>query len=217
MRVRTVSTTRLVRIGDLGARRRNVLIPRRRRRPCRHATRNLLPCVGCNLIFYHRRWRYVIRESIVDLQFATTLWEQVRLTSWRNSRIARLQSYAQILELRRLQNLRLSRCSDLVSPDSVSRGASASSKSIHAATQTQGSSAYGPTLDSNDRALRYMWLPPSSDWYVCSSDRRRSQSATQHHYVAERFFGRSSNRRGAKPEGVFLSCPWGAEIPLRIQ
>ena len=35
--------------------------------------------------------------------------------------------------------------------------------------------------------------------------------ATEHHYVAERFFGRSTNRRGTKTEGVFESCPWGHE------
>lgn len=35
--------------------------------------------------------------------------------------------------------------------------------------------------------------------------------ATKHHFVAERFFGRSTNRRGTKTEGVFPSCPWGHE------
>lgn len=35
--------------------------------------------------------------------------------------------------------------------------------------------------------------------------------ATSHHYVAERFFGRSTNRRGTKTEGMFPSCPWGHE------
>lgn len=35
--------------------------------------------------------------------------------------------------------------------------------------------------------------------------------ATKHHLVAERFFGRSSNRRGTRTEGVFESCPWGHE------
>jgi hypothetical protein len=35
--------------------------------------------------------------------------------------------------------------------------------------------------------------------------------ATKHHYVAERFFGRSTNRRGTKTEGMFSSCPWGRE------
>jgi hypothetical protein len=35
--------------------------------------------------------------------------------------------------------------------------------------------------------------------------------ATKHHYVAERFFGRSTNRRGTKTKGIFVSCPWGHE------
>jgi hypothetical protein len=35
--------------------------------------------------------------------------------------------------------------------------------------------------------------------------------ATIHHYVAERFFGRSTNRRGTKTEGLFPACPWGHE------
>lgn len=35
--------------------------------------------------------------------------------------------------------------------------------------------------------------------------------ATKHHFVAERFFGRSSNRRGTRTEGVFESCPWDSE------
>jgi hypothetical protein len=35
--------------------------------------------------------------------------------------------------------------------------------------------------------------------------------ATSHHYVAERFFGRSTNRRGTKTDGMFSCCPWGHE------
>jgi hypothetical protein len=35
--------------------------------------------------------------------------------------------------------------------------------------------------------------------------------ATEHHFVAERFFGRSSNRKGTKTDGIFESCPWGVE------
>jgi hypothetical protein len=35
--------------------------------------------------------------------------------------------------------------------------------------------------------------------------------ATRHHFVAERFFGRSSNRRGTQTEGLFAQCPWGGE------
>ena len=36
-------------------------------------------------------------------------------------------------------------------------------------------------------------------------------AASKHHFVAERFFGRSGNRRGTKTEGMFPSCPWGHE------
>jgi hypothetical protein len=35
--------------------------------------------------------------------------------------------------------------------------------------------------------------------------------ATKHHFVAERFFGRSGNRQGTKTEGVFETCPWSHE------
>jgi hypothetical protein len=35
--------------------------------------------------------------------------------------------------------------------------------------------------------------------------------ATSHHYVAERFFGRSTNRRGTKTESIFLPCQCGVE------
>lgn len=35
--------------------------------------------------------------------------------------------------------------------------------------------------------------------------------ATAHHFVAERFFGRSANRRGTTTDSVFTSCPWGVE------
>jgi hypothetical protein len=34
--------------------------------------------------------------------------------------------------------------------------------------------------------------------------------ATRHHFVAERFFGRSTNRRDTT-EGLFAKCPWGLE------
>src|SRR3546814_14908987 len=33
--------------------------------------------------------------------------------------------------------------------------------------------------------------------------------ATKHHFVAERFFGRSSTRRGTVTDGVFSFFPWG--------
>jgi hypothetical protein len=35
--------------------------------------------------------------------------------------------------------------------------------------------------------------------------------ATKHHYVAERFFGRSSNRPGTLSDGIFKVCPWSHE------
>jgi hypothetical protein len=35
--------------------------------------------------------------------------------------------------------------------------------------------------------------------------------ATEHHYVAERFFGRSANRRGTVRERLFGQCPWDLE------
>ncbi|MBU1022691.1 hypothetical protein KKB99_00295 [bacterium] len=35
--------------------------------------------------------------------------------------------------------------------------------------------------------------------------------ATKHHYVAERFFGRSTSRVKTERDGVFKDCPWGYE------
>jgi hypothetical protein len=35
--------------------------------------------------------------------------------------------------------------------------------------------------------------------------------ASRHHYVPERFFGRSSNRKGTQREKIFDYCPWGHE------
>ena len=35
--------------------------------------------------------------------------------------------------------------------------------------------------------------------------------ATKHHFVAERFFGRSTNRPCTKTDGIFATCPWGVE------
>jgi hypothetical protein len=40
--------------------------------------------------------------------------------------------------------------------------------------------------------------------------------ATEHHYVAERFFGRSANRRGTKRSGIFEVCPWGYERKTEV-
>jgi hypothetical protein len=35
--------------------------------------------------------------------------------------------------------------------------------------------------------------------------------ATNHHYVAERFFGRSATRRNEQRERIFDRCPWESE------
>jgi len=35
--------------------------------------------------------------------------------------------------------------------------------------------------------------------------------ATKHHYVPERFFGRSKNRQGTQRDKIFEDCPWEAE------
>jgi len=40
--------------------------------------------------------------------------------------------------------------------------------------------------------------------------------ATKHHYVAERFFGRSANRRGEQREAIFDSCPWNLEKQVAV-
>ena len=40
---------------------------------------------------------------------------------------------------------------------------------------------------------------------------RGRSHATKHHYVAERFFGRSKNRKKQIRKGVFTVCPWGQE------
>jgi hypothetical protein len=53
-------------------------------------------------------------------------------------------------------------------------------------------------------------LHRTKDTYALPTVQGRSH-ATKHHFVAERFFGRSTNRRGTKTEGVFESCPWGHE------
>jgi hypothetical protein len=35
--------------------------------------------------------------------------------------------------------------------------------------------------------------------------------ATEHHFIPERFFGRSKNRQGTQRDGIFTACPWGFE------
>ncbi len=46
--------------------------------------------------------------------------------------------------------------------------------------------------------------------YAKPSIKGRSH-ATKHHYVAERFFGRSSNRKGELRERIFRKDPWNLE------
>ena len=46
--------------------------------------------------------------------------------------------------------------------------------------------------------------------YAKPTIRGRSH-ATRHHHVAERFFGRSANRRGTIRDAIFAECPWDAE------
>ena len=46
--------------------------------------------------------------------------------------------------------------------------------------------------------------------YARPTVRGRSH-ATRHHYVAERFFGRSATRKGELREPIFKNCPWGVE------
>ena len=40
--------------------------------------------------------------------------------------------------------------------------------------------------------------------------------ATKHHFVAERFFGRSSNRKGEKRTPIFTACPWNLESETAV-
>ncbi len=51
--------------------------------------------------------------------------------------------------------------------------------------------------------------------YAKSSIKGRSH-ATKHHFVAERFFGRSKNRKGEKRKGIFKECPWNFERETAI-
>ena len=46
--------------------------------------------------------------------------------------------------------------------------------------------------------------------YAAPTPHGRSH-ATKHHYVAERFFGRSKNRKKDIRNGIFTVCPWGHE------
>jgi hypothetical protein len=46
--------------------------------------------------------------------------------------------------------------------------------------------------------------------YARDTTKGRSH-ATMHHFVPERFFGRSKNRPGTLRSAIFSSCPWGHE------
>ena len=46
--------------------------------------------------------------------------------------------------------------------------------------------------------------------YAAPTVKGRSH-ATKHHYVPERFFGRSANRKGTVREPIFKECPWDSE------
>lgn len=53
-------------------------------------------------------------------------------------------------------------------------------------------------------------LSRTKDTYACPTPEGRSH-ASKHHYIPERFFGRSNNRRGTQREKIFATCPWDAE------
>jgi hypothetical protein len=40
--------------------------------------------------------------------------------------------------------------------------------------------------------------------------------ATEHHFVAERFFGRSKNRKGTVRPAIFRECPWNLESSCKV-
>jgi hypothetical protein len=46
--------------------------------------------------------------------------------------------------------------------------------------------------------------------YASPTAKGRSH-ASEHHYVPERFFGRSKNRKGTHRKKIFKKCPWGHE------
>lgn len=53
-------------------------------------------------------------------------------------------------------------------------------------------------------------LHRTRDTYACPTAEGRSH-ASKHHFVPERFFGRSNNRRGTQRVRIFDNCPWQAE------
>ncbi len=53
-------------------------------------------------------------------------------------------------------------------------------------------------------------LNRTKDTYARPTPDGRSH-ASRHHYVSERFFGRSKNRTGTQRERIFQTCPWYCE------
>lgn len=53
-------------------------------------------------------------------------------------------------------------------------------------------------------------LHRTQDTYARPTVKGRSH-ASKHHFVAERFFGRSKNRRRTQRDRIFNKCPWGVE------
>ena len=65
-------------------------------------------------------------------------------------------------------------------------------------------------MDSDSRCAICGCLVHRAGDYAKPTPKGRSH-ATEHHNVAERFFGRSGNRPGSQREGAFTTCPWGVE------
>jgi len=53
-------------------------------------------------------------------------------------------------------------------------------------------------------------LHRTKNTYALPTPEGRSH-ASKHHFVPERFFGRSKNRRGTQRDKIFENCPWGVE------
>ncbi len=58
-------------------------------------------------------------------------------------------------------------------------------------------------------------LHRTKNTYASPTVEGRSHAST-HHYVPERFFGRSKNRRGTQREKIFENCPWSHERETAI-
>ena len=53
-------------------------------------------------------------------------------------------------------------------------------------------------------------LHRTKDTYALPTTEGRSH-ASRHHFVANRFFGRSNNRPGTQRDRIFEKCPWNVE------